>query len=83
MKTAEERNELFAAGGVHRQLQGSLNSFGAAVGEMCAGRSLNGDYFVELLRQFRHSRVVVVGAAHVNQLRRLVLDCARTTSGWQ
>ncbi len=81
MKTVKERNELFAAGGVHRQLQSGLDSFGAAVGEVCSRWRGNRHNLVELLRERGHVPVVVISAAHMNQLFGLVVESRSTTSG--
>src|ERR1700681_843993 len=76
MKAAKERNELLAPRGMHGELQSCLDSFSAAVGEMSPRRSRDGHDLVELLGQFRHALVVIIGAAHVNQLGGLVLNRA-------
>src|ERR1700682_3922212 len=74
MKTVEERNELLASRGMHRQLQRCLYGFSAAVGKVRARRRFNRKHLVQLLRQLRHQGVVIVGAAHVDQLFGLPLN---------
>src|SRR5438876_3355808 len=76
MKTAKERNEFLATSCVHRELQSSLDGFSAAVREVRSRGSLQRHDFVEFLRQLRHQRVVIISAAHVNQLGGLILNCA-------
>src|SRR6266567_239575 len=76
METPKERNKFFTASRVHRELQSTLDSFSAAVSEVRARRSLHRNDLIELLRQLRHRRVVVIGAAHVNKLRGLILNRA-------
>src|SRR5262245_35911077 len=59
---------------MHRQFQGSLNRFCAAVGEMgpCWRRYRNNG--VEFLRKLRHVTVVIIGSTHMNKLPCLVLN---------
>src|SRR5215213_94027 len=76
MKAIEEADELFTTGRMHRKFEGSFHGFSAAVCEVCSRRRLNGDNRVELLCELRHVTVVIIGAAHVNQLFCLLLDGA-------
>src|SRR6266851_10188449 len=76
VKTIEERNEFFATGGVHCQLQRSLDSFRAAVCEMRSRRRLNGNYLIEFFCQRRHVTIVIISTAHVDQLFSLLLNRA-------
>src|SRR5687767_14087274 len=74
MKAVEEADELLAASRVHREFQCSLNGYSAAVCEVRSRRRLNWNYRIELLCELRHVTVVVIGAAHMNQLFCLLLD---------
>ena len=75
MKAAKERDEFLASGCVHRQFQSGLDSFSAAVRKVRARRTSHRHNLVQLLGQLRHLAIVVIGAAHVNQLRGLILNC--------
>src|SRR5690349_22205581 len=75
VKAVEETDELLATGRVHRELQRSLDCFSAAIREVCARRRFDGHDGIELLCELRHVAVVEIGAAHVNQLFCLLLDC--------
>ena len=85
MKAAEESDEFFASRRVHRQLQSSLDSFGAAVGKMRLRRSRDRNDLIKFLGQLRHLPIVKVRPAHVNQLCGLFLnrsnDFGMTVSG--
>ena len=74
MKAVEERDELLATSCVHREFQCGLDSFRATVGEMRARRRFDGDDRIEFLCELRHLTVVIIGAAHVNQLFCLLLN---------
>ena len=74
MKAAKKSDELFTARRVHRQLQSSLDSFGAAVGEMCLRRSRDRNDLIKFLGQLRHLPIVEISSAHMNQLRGLFLN---------
>src|SRR5687768_7508961 len=76
MKAVEEGDELLTTGRVHREFQCSFDGFSAAVCEVRSRRRLNRNNRIELLCELRHVTVVVIGAAHVNQLLCLLLDGA-------
>src|SRR3982751_4230180 len=61
---------------MHREFERSLNCFSATVGEVSSGRCFDRYDLVELLCELRHMPVVVVGAAHVDELCGLLLNCA-------
>src|SRR5262249_28546919 len=69
-----EGYEFLPSCGMHGQLQSSLDSFRSTVREVRARGTLHWNNLIELLRQIRHQRVVIIRAAHVNQLRSLVLN---------
>jgi hypothetical protein len=68
-----EGDELLAPRRVHRELEGGLDRFGAAVGEVRLRRRGDGHNLVELARKVRHVAVVVIRAAHVYESRGLFL----------
>ena len=74
MEAVEEGDELLATRRVHRELQGSLDGLGAAVGEVRLCRAGDGDDLFELACKVGHVAVVVVGAAHVDEARGLLLN---------
>src|SRR6185369_8306642 len=74
VKTVEEPDELFTTSRVHRELECSLDCLSTAVGEVRAGRRLHGHDRVEFLGELRHVTIIVISAAHVDQLCRLVLN---------
>ena len=74
MEAVKKSDELLSSGYMHRQLQRRLNRFSAAVGKVRARRRRYGNDFIQLLRQLGHQPVVIIGAAHVNELFRLLLN---------
>ena len=56
------------------EFQRRLDRFRAAVGEVRSCRRLHRHDRVQFFRELRHVTVVVVSAADVNQLRRLILN---------
>src|SRR5688500_19190420 len=74
MEAVKEGDELFASGCMHREFQRRLDGFGATVGEVSASWRLDWNDRVELFSECRHVSVVIIGAAHVDKLRCLILD---------
>src|SRR5688572_4624933 len=74
MKTIKKRDELLTAGGMHREFQGCLYSFGTAVREMCSRRRGNRNDLFEFLAELRHVAIVIVSSTHMDQPRALLLN---------
>src|SRR5215208_817504 len=74
MKAVEEGDELFPARCVHREFQCSLYCFRPTVCEVRSRRRFDRYNRVKFLGELRHVTVIVVSAAHVNQLFCLLLD---------
>ena len=71
---AEEGDDVLAAGVVASQLQRALDGFCAGVAVVEAMRPRHGCDGGQPFRQRDHALVVEVGAGHVDQLGRLLLD---------
>jgi hypothetical protein len=76
VKAVEERDELFASSCVHRKLQCSFDCFSAAVRKVCARGTRDRNDLIKFLCELRHVAVVVISAAHVDQLFGLLLNCS-------
>ena len=74
VKSAEERDDVLAAGRIARQLEARLDRLGAGVAEERPHAALNRRDRGELLRQPHLRLVVEVGARHVQELLRLIGD---------
>src|SRR5262249_48437083 len=66
--------ELLTTSRVHREFQSSLDGFSTAVGEVRPRRRLDRNDRIEFLSELRHVAVVIISAAHVNELFSLLLN---------
>ena len=74
MESAEEGDHVLPLAVIARQLQSALDGFRAGVSVIDLVRSRHGHNLREALGQRHHALVVEVGARHVNQFARLLLN---------
>src|SRR6188474_2901365 len=72
MERAKERNELLPPRVIHRDLQCRLDRLGTAVSKVGACRGVDRADLFELLAQFGHVTVVIIGSTKVNELVHLL-----------
>ena len=74
VKRAQERDHVLPLGVVARQLERAFHGLGARVAVVNLVRPLHGRDLRQPLRQRHHALVVEIGARHVDQLARLLLN---------
>src|SRR6185503_8694195 len=74
VKAVEEGDELLTTSRVHREFERSLDCLRTAICEVRPRWRLHRHDRVELLRELWHVTIVIISAAHVDQLCCLFLD---------